>query len=55
LANTPAITRSLDDLIEQLETLREMLQESNGDRLYEWFDKASIMRRKQGYVPRAPK
>jgi prephenate dehydrogenase len=55
LDNAPAITRSLDDLIEQLETLREMLQQSNGDRLYEWFDKASIMRRKQGYVPRAPK
>jgi len=55
LANAPAIKNTLDDLIEQLETVRSLLEHENGDRLYEWFDRASIARRKQGYIPRAGK
>jgi prephenate dehydrogenase len=55
LANSSAITRGLDDLIEELETVRSMLQQENGDRLLEWFDRASVARRKQGYIPRSGK
>jgi prephenate dehydrogenase len=55
LANAPALSRSLDDLIAQLETVRSLLVEANGDRLLEWFERAAIVRRKQGYIPRPPK
>ncbi|HEX8833717.1 MAG TPA: prephenate dehydrogenase/arogenate dehydrogenase family protein [Abditibacteriaceae bacterium] len=55
LANSAAITRGLDDLIGQLETVRALLTADNGDRLLDWFDRASVARRKQGYVPLAPK
>lgn len=55
LANAPALSHSLDELIAQLETVRALLVEGNGDRLLEWFERAAVMRRKQGYIPRAPK
>ncbi|HEX8550302.1 MAG TPA: prephenate dehydrogenase/arogenate dehydrogenase family protein [Abditibacteriaceae bacterium] len=55
LANAPALSRSLDDMIEQLETVRALLVQENGDRLLEWFERAAVTRRKQGYIPRAPK
>jgi prephenate dehydrogenase len=52
LTNAQAITAGLDDLIAQLNTLRGHLEKSDGDALFEWFDKAGIERRKQGYFPR---
>ena len=32
-----------------------LLVDENGDRLLEWFERAAVVRRKQGYIPRAPK
>jgi prephenate dehydrogenase len=55
LDNAPAITRGLDDLIEQLQNVRDMLVGAEGDRLHDWFERGAIERRKQGYFPRAPK
>ena len=55
LDNAPAITRGLDDLIEQLQIVRDLLAKNEGEALHQWFDEAAIARRKQGYVPRAPK
>jgi prephenate dehydrogenase len=54
LANAPALTASLDELIAQLETVKALLLESNGDRLLEWFEKAAITRRQQGFIPLKP-
>jgi prephenate dehydrogenase len=53
LANAPAITKSLDELIVELQKLRGLLEERNGDELHEWFDAASKVRRKHGYFPRS--
>ncbi|MBV9868102.1 MAG: prephenate dehydrogenase/arogenate dehydrogenase family protein [Abitibacteriaceae bacterium] len=53
LSNTAALTKSLDDLLEQLHQLRHMLQEKDADKLYDWFESASTVRRKQGYFPRS--
>ena len=55
LANSSALARSLDDMIAELETVRAMLIQDNGDKLLEWFERAAVTRRKQGYIPRAPK
>jgi prephenate dehydrogenase len=55
LDNAPAITRGLDDLIEQLQNVRDMLVGAEGDRLHDWFERGAVERRKQGYFPRAPK
>jgi prephenate dehydrogenase len=52
LANAPALTKSLDEFIEEMQDLREMIVEQNGDALYDWFERASVVRRKQGYFPR---
>jgi prephenate dehydrogenase len=53
LANGPAITKSLDEFIEELQDLRNMIQEQNGEDLHDWFERASVVRRKQGYFPRS--
>jgi prephenate dehydrogenase len=55
LANGPALTRSMDDLISQLQSVRKMLADSDSGELQTWFEKASTQRRKHGYFPRAPK
>lgn len=55
LDNAPALAHSLDDLIEQLQTVRALLMAADGDRLHDWFDRASIARRKQGFFPRSSK
>ena len=52
LANAPAITQSLDDLLDELHSLRHLLREGDGEALREWFEKASVVRKKQGYLPR---
>lgn len=52
LANSAALQKGLDDLIEQLTTVRSLLVEENGDRLLEWFDKASVVRNKQACRPK---
>jgi prephenate dehydrogenase len=53
MANSSAILCGLDSLIDQLAQVRSLLEEANGERLLEWFDKAAGERRKQGYLPRA--
>lgn len=52
LANAPAISDGLDDLLEELHSLRVLLRDGDGERLHDWFERASIVRRKQGYLPR---
>jgi prephenate dehydrogenase len=52
LANGPALTKTLDEFIEEMQELREMVFEQNGDALHDWFERASVVRRKQGYFPR---
>jgi len=51
LANTPAITGGLDELIAQLQLLRELLATQDGQKVLEWFESAAQVRRKQGYMP----
>lgn len=53
LANSAALIKTIDDLIEQLTTVRSLLADQNGDRLLEWFDKASIARKQQYCRPQA--
>jgi prephenate dehydrogenase len=53
LANAPAIGKSLDELIVEMQKLKAMLEAQNGDELHEWFDAASKVRRKHGYFPRS--
>jgi prephenate dehydrogenase len=53
LSNAPAITEGLDGLLAQLHDLREMLQQKDAERLHDWFETASVARRKQGYFPRS--
>lgn len=48
LANAPALTRSIDELVAQLGTVRALLVESNGDRLLAWFEAAAMVRKGQG-------
>lgn len=44
LANAPALTQSLDELISQLELVRRLLIEANGDALLQWFQQAAEVR-----------
>jgi len=53
LANAPAITQQLDQLIMQLQLLRDMLTRQDAEQIFGWFEAASIARRKQGYFPRS--
>lgn len=53
LANAPAIARSVEDMIEQLEEFRDMLRDSDGKRLNQWFESAAQVRNKHGYFPRS--
>ncbi len=55
LANAPSLTKSLDDFIEELQSVRDMLSARESDELLEWFDQAAAQRRKTGYFPRAAK
>ncbi|MDF2440460.1 MAG: prephenate dehydrogenase [Abditibacteriota bacterium] len=52
LGNAPALTKTLDEMIEELHNLRDMIEDQNGEKLHDWFNRASIARRKQGYFPR---
>ena len=52
LANAPAISDGLDELLSELHALRALIRDGDGDRLHDWFEAASIARRKQGYFPR---
>jgi prephenate dehydrogenase len=52
LANAPAIVRSTEDMIAQLEEFRDMVRDSDGARLKEWFESAAQVRNKYGYFPR---
>lgn len=53
LANASAVGKNLDELIVELQLLRNLLEEKNGEELHAWFDKASTIRRKHGYFPRS--
>jgi prephenate dehydrogenase len=53
VANAPSIGKSLDELIAELQKLRSLLEEKNGDELHDWFEAASVVRRKHGYFPRS--
>lgn len=53
LANAPAIGKGLDELISEMQNLKEMLEAKNGDDLHAWFEAASKVRRKHGYFPRS--
>jgi prephenate dehydrogenase len=52
VANSSSIGKSLDALLEDLHELRTMIEEKDGEKLHEWFQSASEVRRKQGYFPR---
>ena len=52
LANAPEVGKGLDKLIENLHNLRAMIEAKDGEKLNEWFQSASEVRRKQGYFPR---
>jgi prephenate dehydrogenase len=53
LANAPAIAHSVEDMIEQLEEFRDMLRDTDGQRLHQWFESAAQVRNKHGYFPRS--
>ena len=55
LSNAPALTKSLDNLIGELQSVRELLSTRDGERLNEWFEQAALQRRKHGYFPRGGK
>ena len=55
LANAPALTKTLDNLIDELENVRTLLVSGESDALLDWFEQASRERRKHGYFPRAAK
>ena len=52
LANAPAIARGVEDMIAQLEEFRDMVRDTDGERLHKWFDSAAATRTKHGYFPR---
>jgi prephenate dehydrogenase len=52
LANAPAIALSVEDMIAQLEEFRDMLRDTDGERLRKWFEAAAAVRTKYGYFPR---
>lgn len=45
LANAPAITDSLDDLLEELHSLRALIEDGDGQRLHDWLERAAVVRR----------
>lgn len=53
LANAPAIARGVEDMIAHLEEFRDMLRDTDGQRLHDWFDSAAATRTKHGYFPRS--
>lgn len=53
LSNTAPIIENLDALVAELQDLREVLKEKDGDILAEWFESAAATRRKHGYFPRS--
>ena len=52
LANASPIAQNLDLLIDELQKMRELLQEKNSDEMRDWFDEAALTRRRHGYFPR---
>ena len=52
LANAEPIAQNLDSLIEELQKMRALLEEKNGDEMRDWFDEAAITRRRHGYFSR---
>jgi len=53
LSNAASITNGIDDLQQQLQTLRALLEQRDADGVLQWFEAASTVRRKHGYFPRA--
>ena len=52
LDNAPAITQSLDELLDELHALRHLIRDEDGENLRVWFEEAATVRRKQGVLPR---
>lgn len=52
VSNAPALSEGLDDLMQELRRLRQLLSDQDADGLLEWFEAASVVRRRQGYFPR---
>ena len=52
LANASSLTRSLNEMIEELQRVREMLVTEESDELLRWFERASHERRKHNGSPR---
>jgi prephenate dehydrogenase len=53
LSNAAPILGNLDALVAELQNLRDVLQEKDGDALADWFEEAAVTRRKHGYFPRS--
>ncbi len=53
LSNAEPILENLDSIIAELQNLRGVLQEKDGDALADWFEAAAVTRRKHGYFPRS--
>jgi len=53
LANRASVGRSVADLVMELNRFQALLEKSDGEALFDWFDSAATARRKQGYVPRS--
>jgi prephenate dehydrogenase len=53
LSNAAPIIQNLDALVAELQNLRNVLQEKDGEALAEWFEAAAVTRRKHGYFPRS--
>lgn len=53
VANAGPIGESLDELITELQNLRQLLAECKADEIGEWFDAAAQTRKKHGYFPRS--
>ncbi|HVF09967.1 MAG TPA: prephenate dehydrogenase [Abditibacteriaceae bacterium] len=53
LSNAASISAGIDDLRQQLQSLREMLEQGDADGVQQWFEDASTVRRKHGYLPRS--
>jgi prephenate dehydrogenase len=53
LSNATPIIENLDTLVAELQNLRDVLQEKDGEALAAWFEAAAATRRKHGYFPRS--
>lgn len=53
IANATPIGQSLDELITELQKLRDLLKDNKAEEIGHWFEAAAQTRRKHGYFPRS--